>query len=151
MTQEHAANNVELNKASERIELLECILISMLKDVVPHVRDTGHNAADREIAEVVRQARKALYLPASETTAAEKEVELTGPADGSIYEGIVTVDVSMSATLRVRAKSVEEARELLCAAGPANYPASFQVDEGNYRDAGSFYLGDEDSVEVVAF
>jgi len=46
--------------ALERITELEGIVKSLLTDVVPHVRDTGHNAADRELKEAIRAAHAAV-------------------------------------------------------------------------------------------
>lgn len=71
---------------------------------------------------------------------------LQGPIDGDLYEGIVTIDVTMSGTVKVRANSADEARELLCTAAQSNFPQSFEVDESLFRN---FYLGDPDAVEKV--
>lgn len=43
-----------------RIADLERALRAMLTDVVPHARETGHNAADREMREAIRVARELL-------------------------------------------------------------------------------------------
>lgn len=44
----------------ERVALLEKVIRSLLRDVVPHARDTGHNAADREMREAIEAARAAV-------------------------------------------------------------------------------------------
>jgi len=43
-----------------RIRQLESVVQALLSDVVPHSRDTGHNAADRDMAEAIKAARAAL-------------------------------------------------------------------------------------------
>jgi ribosomal protein L15 len=43
-----------------RIRQLEGVVQLMLNDVVPHVRDTGHNAADRAACEAINAARGAV-------------------------------------------------------------------------------------------
>lgn len=42
----------------ERIAALTSALRGLLDHVVPHARDTGHNAADREMREAIQVARK---------------------------------------------------------------------------------------------
>jgi hypothetical protein len=44
----------------DRVVALEKALEDMLTCVAPHARDTGHNAADREKGEAIRNARKLL-------------------------------------------------------------------------------------------
>ena len=48
----------EREQMEDRIAALERALRAMLTDVVPHARDTGHNAADREMAEAIKTARE---------------------------------------------------------------------------------------------
>jgi hypothetical protein len=43
-----------------RIRQLEDAVSALLKDVVPYVHDTGHNAADREMHEAINAARAAV-------------------------------------------------------------------------------------------
>ncbi|MYM92495.1 hypothetical protein [Duganella vulcania] len=43
-----------------RVKQLEEVIRNLLRDVVPHVRETGHNAADREIRAAVSAARAAV-------------------------------------------------------------------------------------------
>lgn len=73
-----------------------------------------------------------------------------GPKDGDLYEALVTVDQTLSARIRVRARDDEEAHRLLREAGAAQYPHGFELDEGNYRGAGDFYLGDPSDVENLS-
>lgn len=73
-------------------------------------------------------------------------IPLIGPEDGDIYEGLVTVDMTLSARIQVRAYDKEEAQRLLREAGHAQYPTAFEVDDGNYRGPSDFYLGDSDAV-----
>jgi hypothetical protein len=47
----------EREQMEDRIAALESALRAMLTDVVPHTRDTGHNAADREMREAIKTAR----------------------------------------------------------------------------------------------
>lgn len=47
----------EREPLEERIAALETALRAMLTCVVPHARDTGHNAADREMREAIEAAR----------------------------------------------------------------------------------------------
>jgi len=75
---------------------------------------------------------------------------IPGPQDGDIYEALVTVDQTLSARVRVRANSQEEAKRLLCVAGSNQYPHGFSVDEGNYRGSSDFYLGDPDDIENLS-
>lgn len=75
---------------------------------------------------------------------------IPGPADGDLYEALVTVDQTLSARIRVRAHSDEEARQALSNAGAAQYPHGFEVDEGNYRGPADFYLGDPDAMENLS-
>ena len=72
--------------------------------------------------------------------------EMLGPEDGDIYEALVTVDMTLSGRVKVRAYSEDEAKALFGQAGEAQYPHGFELDEGNYRGACDFYL-DSDSVE----
>lgn len=71
--------------------------------------------------------------------------DILGPADGDVYEALVTVDMTLSARIKVRADSPEEAQTLLREAGAAQYPRGFEVDE-NYRGSCDFYLGDPDDI-----
>lgn len=48
------------NTTQERVEHLENVIRALLKDVVPHTRDTGHNAADREMSAAIKAARAAV-------------------------------------------------------------------------------------------
>jgi len=75
---------------------------------------------------------------------------IPGPADGDLYEALVTVDQTLSARIRVRAHSEEEARQALSTAGAAQYPHGFEVDDGNYRGTADFYLGDPDAIENLS-
>lgn len=47
----------EFEQLEERVSALEHALRAMLTDVVPHTRETGHNAADREMNEAIKNAR----------------------------------------------------------------------------------------------
>lgn len=76
--------------------------------------------------------------------------DLIGPADGDIYEALVTVDMTLSGRVKVRANSEDEAKSLFGQAGELQYPHGFELDEGNYRGACDFYLGDSDSVENLS-
>jgi hypothetical protein len=49
-------NNAALPTYSE----LQAIIKSLLVDVAPHTRETGHNAADRDMAESIKNARAVL-------------------------------------------------------------------------------------------
>lgn len=64
--------------------------------------------------------------------ASHVESDLQGPVDGDLYEGIVTIDVPMSATIKVRANSADEARDLLRTAAQSSFPQSFEVDENGF-------------------
>lgn len=75
---------------------------------------------------------------------------VSGPADGDLYEALVTVDQSLSARIRVRARDDDEAQRLLREAGATQYPHGFEVDEGNYRGSSDFYLGDPASMENLS-
>jgi hypothetical protein len=75
---------------------------------------------------------------------------MLGPDDGDIYEGMVTVDMTLSGYVKVRAHSREEAQQLLREAGHAQYPHGFEVDDGNYRGPSDFYLADPNAVENLS-
>lgn len=96
------------------------------------------SAASKESLAVVEAAPVVERAPASEP-------EIRGPADGKLYEGLVTVDMTLSARIQVRAYNEAQAQELLCEAGHAQYPQGFEVDE-NYRGSCDFYLGDPSAI-----
>jgi len=117
--------------------------------------DIKHQDALQVIAQVMghknwktMSAAAAAPIPPAPIPVAEPDVEipLWGPADGKVYEGLVTVDMTMSGYVKVRAHSLAEARQSLRNAGHAQFPRGFEVDEGNYRGPSDFYLGDEDGV-----
>jgi hypothetical protein len=102
------------------------------------VRDWPTLSASFEASEEHRQAaQKALS-------------RIDGPADGDLYEALVTVDQTMSARIRVRAHSREDAQRMFGAAACAQYPHGFELDEGNYRGPSDFYLGDSDAVDNLS-
>lgn len=45
---------------AKRVKQLEDVVRALLRDVVPHARDTGHNAADREMRAAIDAARAAV-------------------------------------------------------------------------------------------
>jgi hypothetical protein len=47
--------------ASERVKQLEGVVRALLRDVVPHTRETGHNAADREMRAAIDAAHAAVH------------------------------------------------------------------------------------------
>jgi hypothetical protein len=102
------------------------------------VRDWPTLSADFEAAERNRQAGQ-LALS-----------KIQGPEDGDLFEAIVTVDQTMSARIRVRAHSLEDAKRMFGSAGHAQYPHGFELDDANYRSASAFYLGDSDDVENLS-
>jgi hypothetical protein len=75
---------------------------------------------------------------------------IAGPEDGDLYEALVTVDQTLSARIRVRAHSLEEAKGMFGSAACAQYPHGFELDDGNYRGPSDFYLGDSDAVENLS-
>lgn len=70
---------------------------------------------------------------------------LVGPADGRIYQALVTVDVTESAMVRVRAYNEEEAEGLFPEAAQLQYPHGFELDD-NAPDLSKFYLGDPEAI-----
>jgi hypothetical protein len=52
------AASVLTNEAAREIERLRRIIEAVRRDILPHVRDTGHNAADREISHAAQAVRK---------------------------------------------------------------------------------------------
>lgn len=48
------------NTAAERVAQLEDVVRALLRNVVPHARETGHNAADREMRTAIDTARAAV-------------------------------------------------------------------------------------------
>lgn len=93
-------------------------------------------------------------MPPSAATGPEKEAlsspAIIGPDDGDLYEALVTVDVSMTARIRVRAHSKDKAEELFSLAGVHQFPGEFELDEGNHHGVGDFYLGDSVAVQNLS-
>lgn len=48
----------EVSELIDYTEKLEATIKGLLIQVVPHVRDTGHNAADREMHSAIKAARE---------------------------------------------------------------------------------------------
>lgn len=96
------------------------------------------SAAGKEALAIVEAPAVVERVPA-------REPEIMGPEDGDLYEALMTVDMTLSARIRVRAESDAQARELLSQAAAEQYPQGFEVDE-NYRGSCDFYLGDPDGV-----
>ncbi|MBC8741871.1 hypothetical protein F6X40_35575 [Paraburkholderia sp. UCT31] len=68
-----------------------------------------------------------------------------------LFVGCVTVDTTMSGSVGVWAEDLEHARQLMRSAGREAYEKGrFSEDEGNYRRASDFYLGDSDAVECIS-
>lgn len=105
-------------------------------------RDWPTLAASFEAAQAQQAEQQAARQQALATIA--------GPEDGELYEAIVTVDQTLSARIRVRAHSLEEAKGRFGAAACAQYPHGFELDDGNYRGPGDFYLGDADAVDNLS-
>lgn len=117
--------------------------------------EVPHQTALELVAKVMGHKDWKTMSAAFETAREAKRVQLepliiTGPEDGDLYEGIVTVDISMSGVVRVRANSLEEAKDRLEVAGHEQFPRGFRPDEENYRSRADFYLGDEDAVENLS-
>lgn len=53
-------SDISAQSLINRIRQLEGAVRGMLTCVVPHTRDTGHNAADREMTEAIKAARAAV-------------------------------------------------------------------------------------------
>lgn len=102
------------------------------------VRDWPTLSANFEAAEEQRQTAQKLLS------------RIDGPSDGDLFEALVTVDQTMSARIRVRAHSLEDAKQMFGSAACAQYPHGFELDEGNYRGSGDFYLGDSNDVENLS-
>jgi hypothetical protein len=54
---ETALTTSDLSTLLAAINARDAAISALLRDVVPHVRDTGHNAADREMAQAIHAAR----------------------------------------------------------------------------------------------
>lgn len=67
------------------------------------------------------------------------------PGTGYLYGVPVTVDTTMTAFLKVRARDEEEAMALARQFAQEGN-AKFEIDEGNYRGLGDHYVGDKESV-----
>ena len=102
------------------------------------VRDWPTLSANFEAAEEKRQTAQKLLS------------RIDGPSDGDLFEALVTVDQTMSARIRVRAHSLEDAKRMFGPAACAQYPHGFELDEGNYRGPSDFYLGDSNDVENIS-
>ena len=111
-----------------------------------HQMTLGHQDALEVVATLMGHKTWKAFSAAFDNTTAQQQVQrsalatLAGPEDGDIYEGLVTVDQTMSATVRVRAHSPEEAHDLLGQAACDQFPHGFELDEGNYRGASDFYF-----------
>lgn len=95
-----------------------------------------------------KEALAIVEAPPVVERAPAREPEIRGPADGKLYESLVTVDMTLSARIQVRAYDEAQAEELLREAGHAQYPTGFEVDE-NYRGPSDFYMGDPDSITCL--
>lgn len=102
------------------------------------VRDWPTLSASFEAAEEQRQTAQKILS------------RIDGPSDGDLFEALVTVDQTMSAYIRVRAHSLEDAKQMFGSVACAQYPHGFELDEGNYRGPSDFYLGDSDAVENLS-
>lgn len=103
----------------------------------------GHSSWDIAVAHEQAQADAKAVCKAAVAV-------VQGSPDGDLYQGMVTVDQTMSANIRVYAKSEEEAISRLSEAGRAQFPHGFSVDEGNYRGDSDFYIGDTSEVRNVS-
>lgn len=65
---------------------------------------------------------------------------------GALYTVPVTVDVTMTAQVLVRASDTQSAAEHARRLAKENYPAGFELDEGNYHGLADFYVSDADAV-----
>jgi len=114
--------------------------------------NVGHQAALQVVAQVMGVRDWPTLSASFDAAQAHRNAQATalaaivGPEDGNLYESLVTVDQTLSARIRVRAHSAEEAQQLLRTAGHAQYPHGFELDEGNYRGSADFYLGDSNAV-----
>jgi hypothetical protein len=79
-----------------------------------------------------------------------KQVSVPGPLEAPEWMVAVTIDATMSARIRVRATSQEEAidvaRNFVANEGGAEL---LSLDEGNYRGISDYYCGDPLGVEQV--
>jgi hypothetical protein len=99
----------------------------------------------KTMSAVSKEALVVVPAPPVVERAPDREPELKGPEDGDLYEALMTVDMTLSGRVRVRAHSDAEARELLREAAAEQYPTGFEVDE-NYRGSGDFYMGGDDGL-----
>jgi hypothetical protein len=99
------------NAAAVRVELLEDVVRSLLRDVVPHVRDTGHNAADREMYETIMSARAAVPEPG-------KDASVSWPAAAGWYWAYGRIAGMREAAL-MSARALVEGDKLIVYVGEA--------------------------------
>jgi hypothetical protein len=71
---------------------------------------------------------------------------IPGPSEVPVYSVPVTVEVTMTAYIKVRAFNVDQAVELALERATDIYPRTFEFDEGNSRKGDDFYCPNEGDV-----
>lgn len=138
-------------KPQDQARILEAALKSLNLNL-------PHQAALQVIAKVMghkdwktmsaasKEAPTVVQAPPVVEPAPARAIEILGPEDGDLYEALMTVDMTLSGTVRVRAHNDEEARHLLREAAQQQYPQGFEVDDGNYRGPSDYYMGGDDGL-----
>ena len=75
--------------------------------------------------------------------------EITGPLDGALYKVPVTVEVTETCWIELRAHNKALAIEAALNRAVYQYPKGFEADEGNTKKFDDFYCPDSDSIEVL--
>jgi hypothetical protein len=114
--------------------------LEVVAKVMGHKNWKTMSAAYKAAQESAKQATPAILPP----------LPILGPEDGYLFEGCVTIDVTMSADVVVRAHSKKQAQELLPLAAKEQFPRGFANDDGNFLSLDDFYLGDESAVENLS-
>lgn len=110
----------------------------------------GHQDALEVIAKLNGQASwrvlaaQSERAPSGPTEAELLHDEIPGDPQLPLWDVLLTVDTSMSRHLRVHARNEEDALEVARNHAADTGGAGFEVDEGNYRGASDYYLGDPD-------
>ena len=111
-----------------------------------HQLVVSHQDALEVIAAVMGHKNWKAFSAAFDNTTAQQQVQqralaaIAGPENGDLYECRITVDQAMSATVRVRANNLEEARDLFGRAACDQFPHGFELEKGSYRGASDFYF-----------
>ncbi|MCC5611337.1 hypothetical protein LC612_32485 [Nostoc sp. CHAB 5834] len=91
------------------------------------------------------QAGKPSATPAPAPSDESPADEVVG-TEGAVFLVPVSVEMSMTAWIKARGTSEEDAKQAAREHAAAIYPQGFELDDGNHRKLGDFYCGDAEMV-----